>query len=354
MTTTRSDQCDPLYLGRNLEQWWVKFLSAPYVDDMDLLCKALITSPDSGAIWDFRASQCIGGNNTNYICQALPCFGSTFVQKAMETLFGVDPRRQARLVFCIGCTGLQSVPCLVSLLKHPSANLRAAACVGLYQVYWDSRCLHRSPDALHLMVGFIRGPRLPKEMDAFFEDLDCAEPTTTIVVDAKVVVGLVERLEDDYQAVQLVAIEALRLLLKDPYIIEELRRLDVVAALLGKLKDHHQAVRLMAMKALTWSGCQEAHLTKQDTKLAAASIEEIVAALHDRDIAVRLAAINALVEIGSTDVDAVGHVLEMFEDTGQPVRIWAQRALNLMVRNKSEAWEHYMLQGPPSRLSSIE
>ena len=486
MTPSAPDEDDPLYLGRNLEQWWADFLSADYVDGMDLLCKALVTNFRNGVIWDFCASQRIDEKNTNFVCQALPCFGEAFIQKAIAALPSVDPQRQARLVFCIGSTGPQSVPCLVKLLKHPSANVRAAACMGLNNTYWELG-RRRSPIVLQMMIEFLQGPRLSQEkLNAFFDEFE-AEPVSVedrSTVNVEVVAALIERLEDDYQAVRLAAIEILGPLLRGPYIIEDSSRSDIVAALVKTLEDDRRAVRLAAMEVLASLGCQEAHLAEQDVRLydaihnyndltayekaeselqfnavlehlqsllddpdpdvrehvgrtlaicksaagvqsnlsrrdaikllqavegaapasgrdaavrqeaiyvlqwlteqweydvhdkaeperteiepcpilwmqaetdrlAKTSIDKAIAALHDRDIAVRLAAVDALVEISSTGKDVLSHVLDMFRDPSEPVRWRAQRALNLMVRNKSEAWERYGLNGPPRRPSSV-
>ena len=72
--------------------------------------------------------------------------------------------------------------------------------------------------------------------------------------------------------------------------------------------------------------CPILWMQAETDRLAKTSIDKAIAALHDRDIAVRLAAVDALVEIGSTGKDVLSHVLDMFKDPSESVR-WRANGL---------------------------
>jgi hypothetical protein len=106
------------------------------------------------------------------ICQSLPFFGASFVQKALQTLPEVNERRQARLVFSIAKTGLSSLPWLLQLLEHPSANVRAAAIVGLAEAIHPGEG-YQSPLVLQLHLDFVRGPQVSQEeANAFLDKME--------------------------------------------------------------------------------------------------------------------------------------------------------------------------------------
>ncbi len=65
-------------------------------------------------------------------------------------------------------------------------------------------------------------------------------------------------------------------------------------------------------------------------QLAEAPLEKVIPALHDRDIAVRIAAVDALEKISRTGQDTSGHMFEMFNDPCQQVRWRAQNTLHKM------------------------
>jgi hypothetical protein len=478
-TLATSDKNVPLYLGRTLEQWWADFLSANYVDNMKSACQELMGLAPLDVQWNFREAHRFAENNTNLVSQALPCFMDAFVRKAVEALPGLDERRQSRVVYAIARTGRLSVPCLVQCLEHPSANLRAAACLGLAEVM---RPIDRSDPAaiVQWKEDFLRGPKLSREgVDAFFDTMeamyDSAEAKLSI--DAVVPSALIKRLEDDYQTVRSAAVAVLQLLFirrqvessvkteltaalkarledefqavrllaataldllelgkspvreedarlyglfRDPYtvetamtelayngVVEHLQRLsndpsmavrervgrvlavcrtgkDVtnlgrrdILNLLGVLNDadpvygHDMVDRQEAVWALQWLADQwedakvnpsdenepepwqidppvsKSSLSMHRSRLIEASLEELVAALHDADIAIRIAATDALAENSNVGREAVEYADKMLHDPCEQVRRRADRTLNILVRDKSEAWERYGLSGPP-------
>ena len=69
-------------------------------------------------------------------------------------------------------------------------------------------------------------------------------------------------------------------------------------------------------------------------QLTQAPLEKVVAALHDRDIAVRLAALDALLKISSAGEGVSHHVAEMLRDPCQQVRWKTEETLLDMVFNK--------------------
>jgi len=478
MTSTTPDKDVPLYLGRTLEQWWADFLSANYIDSMKPACQELMGLAPLDVLWKYREAHRLADDNTNLVWQALPCFGDAFVRKVIETLPGLDERKWSRAVFAIAKTGWPSVPCLVRLLEHPSANVRAAACLGLAEVVGSIE--RDEPAAIRKWkTDFLRGPKLSREeVESFFDTMEALYDSTDVKssVDSDVPSALIKRLEDAYETVRVAAVAALKLLfnrfqvelsvrgelsaalkarledefqpvrlsamatldfleldkspvggrkprlydlLADPLteemamrelaynrVVEHLQRLlndpgmdvrgrvgrilalcgtgqDVtnlgrrdILNLLGALQDadpvcgHDSVNRQEAVWALQWLAdqwedakanqldeneleSQQLHppvlksLSMHRHQLIQASLEKLVAALHDLDIAVRSAAVDALAENRNASPKAVEYVDKMLQDPCKQVRWRAERALNILVRDKSEAWERYGLDGPP-------
>jgi hypothetical protein len=73
------------------------------------------------------------------------------------------------------------------------------------------------------------------------------------------------------------------------------------------------------------------------SELADARLDKVTAALGDRDIAVRLAAVDALVNLHAAGQDVIDQVFEMFNDPCQQVRLEAERTVNHMVLKTSGA-----------------
>jgi HEAT repeat protein len=478
MTSTIPDKDVPLYLGRTLDQWWVDFLSANYVDDMKPACQELMGLAPLDVLWNYREAHRLADANTNLIYQALPCFGDAFVRKVVEMLPGLDEQRRSRAVFAIAKTGWPSVPCLVQLLEHPSPNVRAAACLGLAEVAGSIE--RDEPAAVRKWkTDFLCGPRLSREeVESFFDTMEELYDSTDVKnpVDSGVPSALIKRLEDAYETVRLAAVAALKLLfnlcqvelsasgklfaalkagledecqavrlsamaaldflelgkspvgeqkprlydlLADPSteemavrelaynpVVEHLQRLlndpstdvrervgriltlcgtgqDVtnlgrrdILNLVGALQDadpvggHDSVSRQEAIWALQWLAdqwedakpnqldeneleSQQLHppvlksLSMHRHQLIQASLERLVAALHDPDIAIRSAAVDALAENRNASPKAVEYVDKMLQDPCKQVRWRAERALNILVRDRSEAWERYGLDGPP-------
>jgi len=91
----------PRYLDRQFEDWFRAFLDARRLDE------------------------------TSVPCEALPYFGESLVQPALEVIGDVEGWKQIKLVACIAQTGKTAVPALRVLLEHPSWRVRVAACRGL-------------------------------------------------------------------------------------------------------------------------------------------------------------------------------------------------------------------------------
>jgi HEAT repeat protein len=142
--------------------------------------------------------------------------------------------------------------------------------------------------------------------------------------------------------------------------------------LLGALQDvdpvcgHDSANRQEAVWALQWLADEWEHakaiqldesepesrqlhppvlksLSMHRHQLIEASLEKLVAALHDPDIAIRSAAVDALAENRSVGPEAVEYVDKMLQDPCKQVRWRADWTLNILVRDRSEAWERYGL-----------
>jgi hypothetical protein len=133
--TQAADANEPLYLGRSLDDWLNSYLSAEIAEDISPLrwllvhCRSL-----TDARMEFQDPHV--AQNIDEICHALPFFGTAFIRKSIDALPSVtDERKQARLVYCIARVGRDSVPFLLQLLKHPSSMVRAAACIGLAEVF---------------------------------------------------------------------------------------------------------------------------------------------------------------------------------------------------------------------------
>jgi hypothetical protein len=60
--------------------------------------------------------------------EALPSFGEQFVRLAADALASLDAKKQTELIWLTTLTGRESLLTLQQLLKHPSANIRAATC----------------------------------------------------------------------------------------------------------------------------------------------------------------------------------------------------------------------------------
>ena len=488
MSSTPPDD-GPVYLGCTLDEWLEDFLSDDYVDDVESACEELISEEPGLVRFRLCEAYCFEDDNENLVCQALPCFGEEYVRKAVDALPDIDEPKQSRLVFGIAETGWHSVPCLVQLLEHPAANVRAAACLGLANIISPFESVDPAA-VLQLKEAFLRGPRLAHgEIDAFFDTMQslCHSAQGQIPIDPAVPSRLVMRLEDNYQTVRAAAIDGLGTVLCHCQLQPSVKN-EICARLARRLDDHCQAVRFAAARNLTDLKYHHASLVEQDAELygrlyqqvsdeltmipwpearmglgyhgvverlqrlsndpspdvrerivrilavcktgqdtrglrrpvileliaalnnadavrgrdavdrqeavwalqwlsereevqedrqededepdwlknepaapfwvlairhemdhlGKAPWETVVAALHDRDIAFRIAAVDVLARISDFSPKLVDSVVEMLHDRCQQVRWRAERTLNLLVRNKSEAWERYGLDGPPS------
>ena len=206
--------------------------------------------------------------NTNFVCQALPCFGGAFVQKAVEAFPGLDERKQTRLVFCIAKTGTNCVSSLVRFLEHPSANVRAAACVGLADIIdpWEGG---HAPVILQLREAFLRKANVSKEdADAYIakENVLWDSPEAKLSLNAEVPIALVKRLADEYRPVRLAVVATLSWFLQNCRIEVGIRE-GIVTALLKTLEDDCQLVRIAAMDALAFLKIQGVSLGEDDAGL---------------------------------------------------------------------------------------
>ena len=135
-----------------MDEWLADFFSAEYVEGMESLCHELASYSAEGLIAGCLESQ--SPDDTNLMCEALSCFGLAFIEEAVRTLGNLEDRKQARLILCIAKAGRQSIPYLVQLLEHPSANVRAAACVGIAGGFdsepdWPPETAQRVVEILH-------------------------------------------------------------------------------------------------------------------------------------------------------------------------------------------------------------
>jgi HEAT repeat protein len=214
------DKDGPFYLGRSMEEWWEDYVSPEYVDGMESFCSTLLNCYPEYILLGFRESQALCEWNTNLVCQAMPCFGAAFVQKALDLFPTVDNRRQARLVFCIAHTGRQHVPFLIQHLNDPSATVRVAACSGLAEICDDDAAIEFSPTMLQRLKGYFQGPRLNREeiVNVFnAHDAWLGSPEGKGLTKANIVAALLDKLQDDEKAVKLAAVGALHWVL-DPLV----------------------------------------------------------------------------------------------------------------------------------------
>lgn len=290
MTSTLiPDKQEPLYLGRSADEWLADFISNAYVEEMDDLCKTLVTRSAFPVAYDYgKVFSLEDDENFNLVCHALSCCDEGFLQKAMASLPELDKQKQARLVFCVGRMGKEAVNHLMQLLKNPSVTLRAAACLGIKEAFFPGlpEGIEESPASVQLMVDYLQGPDLsPEELDAFFERLDTAQasPERLHVVNAEIVAALVERLKDDYRAVRLAAIDTLGVLLRACSIEANAKQM-MRNGLLQRLEDEHQAVRLAAMESLELLGVPESRLAKEDAELYRLLSQWEDCAAHDKAV----------------------------------------------------------------------
>ena len=117
-TATTLDKDVPLYIGRLLEQWWAEFLAAEYVDHMKPACEVLFPYPWPMHIATemFMEACSLDKDHMNFVCQALPCFGKAFIQKAVDAFPSLDEGKQTRIVPMYRQDGKRfgALPCAVS------------------------------------------------------------------------------------------------------------------------------------------------------------------------------------------------------------------------------------------------
>ena len=220
MTAMTCTEDNSQYLGRSLEEWLADFLSPEYVDGMEFFRSVLLNSYPEYILLGFRESHALYDWNTNLVCQAMPCFGAAFVQKAVEVLPKVDDRKQARLVFCIANAGRQFAPLVMQYLNHPSAKVRIAACSGFAKIYGDDAEVELPPAIMDRIKGYFQKPHLHREeIVDFFNTLGAWEksPEGKGLAKANILVALLNKLQDDEQAVKLAAVGALHWVL-DPIV----------------------------------------------------------------------------------------------------------------------------------------
>jgi len=347
---------EPIYLGRTLDEWLVDFLNAENDDDA--------TPP----------------------CQALPCFGMAFTRRASQVIRAVDGWKQAQLANCLADTGTQAVPILRRLLKNPSARVRALACRGLEQALKDE--FYWPPAAMKMIRRILSAPpQSHDEQTMAADNLDAAfaMPDSREYAHTKVLVTIMDCLDDEHPAVRFAAIETLGSGIYPKKIASA-----VVVALSYAMNDSHPDVRQYAAQMLAAGQIAE-HVTRQTQReamrmitpmddaarreweeelhakltqaikihdadpngfeelcpfatgsplpetvakardamrhLADAPPDCVAAALRDRDIAIRIAAINVLARIDAGDFYVAPCFFEMLSDVCSHVRRNAKVAL---------------------------
>jgi len=93
-------------------------------------------------------------------------------------------------------------------------------------------------------------------------------------------------------------------------------------------------------KNATLRGAVPASLSRV-RELAVAPIEEVLAVLHDRDIALRVAALDTLAGFGNRSPHVIPRVVGMCDDSCQQVRWKAYRAVCLLIKCKSGGGDRY-------------
>lgn len=73
-------------------------------------------------------------------------------------------------------------------------------------------------------------------------------------------------------------------------------------------------------------------------QLAAAPLERVAAALQDRDIAVRFAAVKVLRELDRVGQDVIGYLLDALSDPCDEVRRGVHAALRGCLVQRSTVW----------------
>ncbi|MEI8375004.1 MAG: hypothetical protein WCJ35_19440 [Planctomycetota bacterium] len=357
-------QPTPIYLRRTMEEWLAAFYSDEYVEGMELLCEALPRHPVKVSK-KFREQQ--SPDATNLMCKALSCFGVAFIEEAVRTLDNLEDRKQARLILCIADAGCQSIPYLVRLLGHSSANVRAAACLGLAEIFdlepdWPADIEQR------VAVIFDRVAQSEAAWGETFEQFDAAFASNSRAeVRARaaaplarvnkrfdwdqerrdeVVPTLAELLHDKVREVRIAAAHALNL-------IGKASRPDVDLILAAELGDMDSG-EMDCDKFFEPKQCGQAPVIPASVEnfqmlfsdLFSPPIESglpdhicmLIASLGGADIAARFAAIEGFVKIDSPEQDASSELLDMLNDPCVQVCWSTKQALLKILMNRAAVW----------------
>ncbi len=353
-TTTMLDKNAPLYLGRCLEEWLGDLLSPDYVDGMEFFPSILFNRYPEYILLGFREAQGLCDWNTNLVCQALPCFGNAFVEKAKQVLPDADASRQARLAFCVAQAAADSTGWLIQRLELPAPEIRVAACCGLAEVLTESPQAVL-PEALLRLIqehlhekGSIR-PKAREVFKAIDSWLRSSEGDGSIQIEIST--ALLEKLRDSNRSVRLGAAGALywatsrsvrsglgtdgvvqvlsAMGLADAEVLSPPNETNVDPAeiysriqpeLLGRTPSIPLAVQEMLGRCSQFS-----EITDQ----------MIADALHDQDIAVRIAAVRELKRRCAAEPDLGQFLLQAVTDPCRQVRTEAIMAIHRVMVHKS-------------------
>jgi len=361
-------QPTPTYLSRTMEEWLAAFHSDEYVEGMELLCEALPRHPVKVSK-KFCEQQSPDG--TNLMCKALSCFGLAFIEEAIRTLDNLEDRKQARLILCIADAGCQSIPYLVRLLGHSSANVRAAACLGLAEIFdlepdWPADIEQRVADILD------RVPQSEAAWGETFEQFDAAFASNSRAeVRARaadplarvnkrfdwdqerrdeVVPALVVLLHDKVREVRIAASHALNLIGKASHPDVDL----ILAAELGDMDSGDMDYDRFFEPVFEPKQCGQAPVIPASVENFQALYSDtspppiesglpdhicwLTEALGNEDIAVRLAAIEGFVKIDSREQDASSELLDMLNDPCVQVCWSTKHALLKILMNRAAVW----------------